>query len=258
MARFAANLSMLFTELPFIERFAAAAQSGFEGVEYLFPYEYSASEIAFALKQAEVEQVLFNAPPGVWSAGDRGTAAVMGRRKEFAAGIDRALGYAIALDCNMIHVMAGIAADDPEHEDLYVANMRQAADAAAGNDVSLLIEAINGYDMPGYFLSSVRQAIRLHERIDRENVRLQLDLYHAQLTDGNITRLLQENIARVAHIQIASVPDRHEPDGGELSLSHVIEVLDQIGYGGWIGCEYHPRSETVEGLAWTEQFRSER
>lgn len=258
MPRFAANLSMMFTEVPFLERFQAAADAGFSAVEYLFPYEHDAAEIAQMLRSTGLSQALFNAPPGDWGSGERGLASLPGREDEFSDSLDAALRYAQALDCPRIHVMAGIpSAQETDSEALYVRRIQQAADQAADHGTDILIEPINPIDMPGYFLSSVRQALPLLERIARDNVGLQLDLYHAQITDGDITRLIQRTAGVTKHVQIASVPDRHEPDTGELDYRYVLNALDSTGYRGWVGCEYHPAEDTLRGLGWlTDDARS--
>ncbi len=255
MTRFAANLSMMFTEVPFLERFAAAADAGFSGVEYLFPYAYDAAELADALHRNRLEQALFNAPPGDWDAGERGIAALAGRDEEFAEGIARALHYATALDCPRIHVMAGTArADDAAARDRFVERVRVAADAAAASGRTIMLEPINPIDMPGYLLNDVSLACELIERIDRANVRLQLDLYHAQIIAGDLTRLIRRTAPLIGHVQIASVPDRAEPDGGELALGHLLAELDSAGYDGWVGCEYRPAGDTRAGLGWLDHF----
>lgn len=259
MPTFAANLSMLFTERPFLDRFAAAAEAGFTAVEYLFPYDFPATEVAERLRAAGLTQALFNLPAGDWDAGDRGTAALPGREEEFRSAVDLALEYARALDCRQVHAMAGIAEEgDADAERTYVANIRYAADRAAQAGVTVLIEPINRRDMPGYFLGSVRQAERLLDEIDHDNVRLQFDLYHAQITDGDVTRLIERVLPRVAHVQIASVPERHEPDGGELSYPYVLAALDELGYAGWVGAEYRPAGETTAGLGWLRDFSASR
>lgn len=262
MPRFAANLTMMFTEVPFLERFDAAARAGFEAVEYLFPYAHPPQEVAAALQGAGLTQALFNAPAGDWENGERGIAALAGRDEEFVQGLETAMAYAEALDCPRIHVMAGIpepqgparrtpqqALEHPAAE-TYIRRIRQAADRIAAEGRRVLIEPINHVDMPGYFLGSVALGLRLLERIGRDNVGLQLDLYHAQITDGDLTRLLRSTTEAVEHIQIASVPDRHEPDAGETSYPHLFSVLDEVGYSGWVGCEYHPAGRTEDGLGW--------
>lgn len=268
MPRFAANLTMMFTEVPFPERFEAAAQAGFEAVEYLFPYAHPPQEVAAALNGAGLTQALFNAPAGDWENGERGLAALAGREDEFAQGLETAMSYAQALDCPQIHVMAGIpdpqgpARRTPEQAlehpaaELYIRRIRQAADRAAAEGRRVLIEPINPVDMPGYFLGSVALGLQMLERIDRENLGLQLDLYHAQITDGDLTRLLRSYAEVIGHIQIASVPDRHEPDAGETSYPHLFSVIEEIGYTGWVGCEYRPAGRTEDGLGWFHALRT--
>lgn len=258
MPKFAANLSMLFTELPFLERFEAAASEGFQAVEYLFPYEYSKSELRTRLRSAGLIQALFNLPPGDWDAGERGLAALPSREKEFQASVDLALEYAQALECSRLHVMAGNAPENQNTNETYLANVRYAAERAADVGISILLEPINRRDMPGYFLGSVAQALRVLDQVDRNNVHLQLDLYHAQITDGDITHLIQDALPRIAHVQIASVPERHEPDKGELFYPYVLAALDDAGYDGWVGCEYHPAGDTSEGLAWLQDYETHR
>ena len=255
MPRFAANLSMLFTEVPFLDRFEAAADAGFEAVEFLFPYDFPAEEIAARLEQHGLAQALFNLPPGDWAGGERGIAALAGREDEFRASVDTALTYAAALDCPKLHVMAGIPDDVDAAWDLYLHHLRYAADLAAEAGRSVLVEPLNPYDVPGYLVGSVASATEFLATVDRDNVKLQLDLYHAQITDGDLSRLIRSTIDRVGHVQIASVPDRHEPDVGELSYPHVLAVLDDAGYEGWVGCEYNPAGGTVAGLGWLDAYR---
>lgn len=257
MPKFAANLSMLFTEVPFLDRFAAAREAGFDAVEYLFPYDYPAADLRAKLDEHGLTQALFNLYPGDWAGGEKGFAALPGREEEFRASVDQALEYAQVLDCPKLHAMAGIPGDptDPVHTETYVANMKYLGDRAAEAGRLICIEPLNPYSVPGYFLSSFAQALDLLERIDHPNVTLQLDLFHAQLTDGDITHLIRDNIARVGHVQIASVPDRNEPDRGELYHPFVLGVLDEAGYDGWVGCEYNPAGETVAGLGWLNEYR---
>jgi len=259
--RFAANLSMLYPEHDFLDRFAAAAADGFAAVEYLFPYEYDARELRRRLDDHGLQQVLFNAPPGNWEAGERGTASEPGRRLEFRAGIDEALGYADVLDCPRVHVMAGLVPDEDEADRdrrraTYVENVAWAARRAAGHGVDVLIEPINGRDMPGYLLSRQADAHAVVEEIGLPNVKVQLDLYHCQVSEGDLTMTLRRDLptGRVGHLQVAGVPDRHEPDNGEIDLGQVLATVDALGYEGWIGCEYRPRGKTSEGLAWLAQF----
>ncbi|PKO86404.1 MAG: hydroxypyruvate isomerase [Betaproteobacteria bacterium HGW-Betaproteobacteria-12] len=254
MPKFAANLSFLFTELPFEQRFAGAAAAGFAGVEYLFPYDWPAGEVASWLAASELEQVLFNLPPGDWSAGERGLACLPGQRGEFAESVEQARDYALQLDCRQVHCMAGLrpaGVDEAELEATYIANLRHAADRLASIGATVTIEPINSrIDMPGYWLDDIGRALRLLDAIGRDNVRLQLDLYHAQIIQGDLARTLQANIERIAHIQIADNPGRHEPGSGEIHYPYLFELLDRLGYAGWVGCEYKPLTSTEAGLGW--------
>lgn len=256
MPEFAANLSMLFTERPFLERFAAAAEAGFTAVEYLFPYTHSPEDVSAALHSAGLKQALFNAPAGDWEAGERGLAALTGRDKDFDASISKALDYAQALDCRQVHVMAGITPQTQEATATYIGQIRRAADQAQAAGVKVLLEPINPVDMPGYFLSGIGKGLEIIEKIDHPNVGLQLDLYHAQITDGDLTRLIRASAGVTEHIQIASVPDRQEPDRGEVNYPWLFELLDAEGYSGYIGCEYHPAARTEDGLSWFAPYGS--
>ncbi|WP_302172925.1 2-oxo-tetronate isomerase [uncultured Hydrogenophaga sp.] len=268
MPRFAANLSMLYNELPFLDRFKAAADDGFQAVEYLFPYAFEAGELAARLKAHGLQQVLFNAPPGDWDAGERGLACLPGREVEFAEGIERALVYAQALSCPRVHVMAGLVPPDASPEaarTTYVYNLRQAARLAGSVGVNLLIEPINPRDMPGFFLSRQDQAHALVAEIGEPNVQVQMDLYHAQIVEGDLAMKIRQYLptGRVGHIQIAGVPERHEPDVGELHHPYLFALLDDLGYGGWIGCEYRPRRGAVpggtsDGLGWIRPWLPKR
>lgn len=265
MPRFAANLSMLYTEHAFLDRFAAAAADGFGGVEYLFPYAWDAGEIAARLKDAGLAQVLFNAPPGDWDAGERGIACLPGREAEFRAGFEQALAYARALRCPRIHVMAGIAPEGMEHSRLlacYHARLAWAAGQAMPEGVQVLIEPINRRDFPGYFLARQDEAHAVVQAVGSPNLKVQMDLYHCQIVEGDVTMKIRQYLpgGRVGHVQIAGVPERHEPDEGELDGGHVLRVLDEVatacGWQGWVGCEYRPRAGTREGLAWLRNFRA--
>lgn len=252
MPRFAANLSMLYNELPFLDRFEAAAADGFQAVEYLFPYAFEAAELAARLKTHGLQQVLFNAPPGNWDGGERGLACLPGREVEFAEGIERALAYAQALNCPRVHVMAGLVPPDASPDatrTTYVYNLRQSARLAASVGVTLLIEPINPRDMPGFFLSRQDQAHALVAEIGEPNVKVQMDLYHAQIVEGDLAMKIRQYLptGNVGHIQIAGVPERHEPDVGELHHPYLFALLDDLGYDGWVGCEYRPRRGAVPG-----------
>ena len=254
MPKFAANLSFLFTDLPFVERFSRAAAAGFGGVEYLFPYDYPAHQVADWLKSAELEQVLFNLAPGDWAAGERGLACLPKRQGEFAESVEQALNYAVVLDCQRLHCMAGLRPAGVEEgvlEATYIANVRYAADRLATIGATLMIEPINSrIDMPGYWLDSVDQAFRLQKVVDRNNVKVQYDIYHAQIIAGDLARTLEANIEQIGHIQIADNPGRHEPGTGEINYPFLFELLDRLGYDGWVGCEYKPLRTTEAGLGW--------
>jgi hydroxypyruvate isomerase len=264
MPRFAANLSMLYPEHAFLDRFAAAARDGFQGVEYLFPYEHEAKELAARLREHGLQQVLFNAPPGNWDAGERGTACLPGREQEFREGIQRALQYAEVLACPRIHVMAGLVPKEQEREALrptYVNNLRWAAREAAKQGVELLLEPINTRDIPGFFLNRQDHAHELVGEIGGVNVKVQMDLYHCQVVEGDVAMKIRQYLptGRVGHFQIAGVPQRHEPDVGELNYPYLFSVIDEVsaacGWTGWVGCEYRPArgaqaGGTSQGLGW--------
>lgn len=256
MPRFAANLSMMFTEVPFLDRFEAAAKAGFEAVEFLFPYDHPAEQLQALLEANGLTQALFNLHPGDWDAGEKGLAALPGREAEFLASVEQALEYAGVLGCPKLHLMAGLA--DPgsaEHRARYVEHVRHAAARAADEGVLITLEPLNPYNVPGYFLPSVAHVLDVLDEIDRPNVKLQYDLYHAQLTDGDITHLTERIAERIGHVQLASVPDRNEPDRGELYYPFVLAVLDRVGYDGWVGCEYNPAGDTLAGLGWLDAYR---
>ena len=261
MPKFAANLSFLFTEVPFVERFGRAAAAGFRGVEYLFPYDWPARDLAGLLQTHGLEQVLFNLAPGDWAAGERGLACLPHRQGEFAESVEQALDYAVVLDCRRVHCMAGIrptGVDDAELEAVYLANLRHAADRLATIGATLMIEPINSrIDMPGYWLDSIAQGFRLLAAVDRDNVRLQYDIYHAQIIAGDLARTLETHLPHIGHIQIADNPGRHEPGSGEINYPFLFDRLDRLGYDGWIGCEYRPRAGTDAGLGWLAPYLKE-
>ena len=259
MPRFAANLSMMFNEVPFLERFDAAAKAGFEAVEFLFPYDHPAAEIRARLDAAGLQLALFNAPPGDWAAGERGTAGLPGRQAEFRDGIRRALDYAEALGNTMVHVMAGIPSQTLRAgvaQATYVANLAWAAEQAAPRGIALVIEPINHRDMPGYLLNTTDQGAAIVEALGRDRLGLQFDVYHCQVTEGDLTRRMERLMPLIAHIQVADAPGRNEPGTGEKLCRQVFEAMDRFGYSGWVGCEYRPAQNTVSGLGWISRFRA--
>ena len=259
MPRFAANLSMFYPELPFLDRFEAAARDGFDAVEYLFPYEHPPEEIAARLQALGLTQALFNLPPGDWGAGERGMACVPGREHEFAAGLEQALRYAQATGCRRLHAMAGLLPEGvaPERaRATYVANLRAAASTLAPHGIMLLIEPINVRDMPGYLLSTQQQAHDIVAEVAAPNLKVQMDFYHCQIMEGDLVRRLQRHLAGIGHVQIAGVPDRHEPDLGEVHYPFLFDELDRLGYRGFVGCEYRPAADTSAGLEWLRRYRS--
>jgi hydroxypyruvate isomerase len=257
MPKFAANLTLLFNELPFLERFAAARAAGFEAVEYLFPYAFDKNELAKALKVNGLQQVLHNLPPGDWDAGERGIACHPNRVEEFRTGVDRAIEYATALGCPQLNCLAGIAPAGVSREQAqatFVANLRFAADKLKSAGLRLLIEPINTYDMPGFFLNYTAQADALINEVGSDNLYIQYDLYHAQRMEGELAATIQKYLPRIAHMQLADNPGRHEPGTGEINYTFLFRHLDAIGYAGWIGCEYRPKTTTVAGLGWIRQL----
>ncbi len=257
MPRLSANLTMLFTERPFLERFRAAADAGFAACEFLFPYGQSRGDVATALKDSGLELALFNLPPGDWDAGERGLAALPDRRKDFAESLELALSYAEKLPTPRLHVMAGVLPAHAESRaalETYAENLRLACDAAAKRDLQILIEPLNLRDMPGYLLPTTEMALRVLDVVRRPNLAIQFDVYHVQIMEGDLTRRLEKLMPHIGHIQIAGVPDRQEPDEGEVNYAHLFRRLDALGYRGWVGCEYRPRGTTEEGLGWRDRL----
>lgn len=260
MPRFAANLSMMYNEHAFLDRFAAAARDGFKGVEFLFPYAFAAVDLAQRLAANGLQQVLFNAPPGNFEAGERGVAALPGREAEFRAGFAQALAYAEALQCPRLHVMAGLVPEGLERERMqatYVANLAWAAAQARAAGRTVLIEPINGRDMPGYFLQRQDQAHAVVAEVGDAGLQVQMDLYHCQIVEGDLETKMRQYLptGHVGHFQIAGVPDRHEPDAGEVNFPHLLALMDALGYDGWVGCEYRPAGDTSAGLHWLRALR---
>ncbi len=253
MSRFAANLSMLFTEVDFLDRFAAAAEAGFTGVEYLFPYDYPAEEIKARLDANQLTQVLFNLPAGDWAGGERGIAILPERVEEFRAGVDQAIAYAKVLGNTQVNCLAGIAprgADLGQLEITFIENLRYAAQKLEEAGIRLVMEMINTRDIPRFFLNNTSQAQEIRGKVGHANLFLQYDIYHMQIMEGDLARTIENNLAAINHIQLADNPGRNEPGTGEINYRFLFEHLDRIGYQGWVGCEYKPATSTAEGLAW--------
>jgi len=248
---------MMFNEVPFLDRFAAARKAGFTGVEFLFPYDFPAAEIRARLNGEGLNQVLFNMPPGDWAKGERGMASLPGRQAEFQESVKKALDYASALECRQIHCMAGLLPAGVSlitATSIYAANLAWAAERTQAAGVKLVIEPINHRDMPGYFLNTQAQGAAIIEAIGSERVGLQFDVYHVQITEGDITKRMEQYMSIIAHMQIADVPARNEPGTGEIGWSYVFRRMDELGYQGWVGCEYRPAGETGAGLGWRDRF----
>ena len=259
MPRFAANLTLLFSEQPFLDRFAAAAKAGFRGVEFLFPYPWTAAELAQRLKQHDLQQVLFNLPPGDWEAGERGIACLPDRIEEFREGVFEALEYARVLGCLRINCLAGLRPVSLPEEvafDTLVENLRFAADILAAEGITLMIEPINSrVDMPGFFLDGSAKAMKILQAAGRENLRLQYDLYHMQIMEGDLCRSLSELCPHIGHIQFADNPGRHEPGTGEIRFEHVFRHIDSLNYDGWVSAEYRPQTDTASSFGWFQPDR---
>jgi hydroxypyruvate isomerase len=257
MPKFAANLSMMFTEVPFLNRFAVAADAGFKAVEFLFPYDYSPEAVASNAAAAGVQIILFNMPPGNWESGERGIACIPGREEEFRAGVEKALKYAAALGTERLHAMAGIIPkgfDPPHCRKTLVANLQYAAEKLAAHNITLLVEAINTRDMPGFALPTQKDSFSVCEETKAPNIKMQMDLYHMQVAEGDLATKLRHYAPYCGHIQIAGCPERNEPDTGEVRYEYIFRLLDELGYKGWLGCEYRPAGRTAEGLHWMHAF----
>jgi hydroxypyruvate isomerase len=253
MPRFAANLTMLFNEVGFLDRFGAARRAGFSGVEYLFPYEYDRHHLKRLLDEHGLTQVLHNLPAGNWSAGERGIACHPDRVREFDEGVEKAIEYATALGCTQVNCLAGIAPSGIEPERARAAlvdNLRRAAPRLASAGIRLLIEPINTRDIPGFFLRRTAQALEIIAEVASSNLFLQYDIYHMQIMEGDLAATIQQHLGRIAHLQIADNPGRHEPGTGEINYQFLFDFIDRIGYTGWIGCEYKPAAATEAGLGW--------
>jgi hydroxypyruvate isomerase len=254
MPKYAANLGFLFTELPFLDRFGAAAKAGFAAVEYMSPYEHPPGVIARRLQDFGLTQALFNLPLGDWDAGERGLGALPGREREFRDGLDKALDYAEALGCERLNALAGVAPPGVERRALMetlAANLAFAAETAAKRGVKLVTEPINNvHDIPGFILNRTDEALQIMDKVKADNLYLQADIYHMQIMEGDLARRLEAALSRIGHIQIADNPGRHEPGTGEIAYAFVLPLLDRIGYDGWVGCEYRPLTTTEAGLGW--------
>ncbi len=257
MPRFCANLSMMFNEVDFLSRFGAAKQAGFDGVEFLFPYEHPAAVLRERLDGEGLALALFNMPPGNWAGGERGIACLPGRQQEFRDGVHRALDYAGSLGCHLVHCMAGIVPADVKQDvawGIYTSNLAWAAEQALNRGVVIALEPINHRDMPGFLLHTTGQGAAMVEALGRDRVGLQFDIYHCQVTEGDVTKRFEALLPLIAHAQIADVPLRNEPGTGEIAWSFVFDRIDACGYTGWLGCEYRPAGDTVAGLGWRERF----
>jgi hydroxypyruvate isomerase len=255
--KFAANLSMLFTELPFLDRFAAAAKAGFAGVEYLSPYAFAQDELAERLREGGLTQVLFNLPAGDWDKGERGIACHPDRTGEFQDSVATAIAYARALGCKQVNCLAGIAPGGVDPDKLrrtLVDNLRFAAAQLKGAGVLLIAEPINFYDMPGFYLNRSAQALAIFDEVGSDNLKLQYDIYHMQRMEGELAATIERILPRIAHIQIADNPGRHEPGTGEINYPFLFDHLDRIGYAGWVSAEYRPRTTTEAGLGWMKPY----
>lgn len=258
MPRFAANLSMMFNEAPFLDRFALAAKAGFKGVEFLFPYEHPAAEIAARLRDNGLQQVLFNAPAGDFGKGERGMAAIPGKQAAFRESIKLALEYATTLACPRLHIMAGLKPEGVAHDTLtavYGANLAYAAEECAKAGVKPIIEPINHRDIPGFFLNTTDQAAAIIAAVGPEKLGMQFDLYHCQITEGDVVKRVEKHLPLIAHMQVADTPGRHEPGTGEVNWPFVFKTIDALGFRGWIGCEYRPAGETLAGLSWFAPYK---
>ena len=257
MTRFSANLTMLFTEVPFLDRFELAAQAGFEAVEFLFPYPYAISDLKSKLEAHHLKLVLHNLPAGDWDNGERGIACLPDRTTEFREGVSKTIEYAIALGVKQVNCLIGKVpahADPMEVEATVISNLSFASKALSMAGIRLLIEPINTYDIPGFYLNRTDQALKLIDRVGSDNLWLQYDIYHAQRMEGEIAQTLSKHLSRISHIQLADNPGRHEPGTGELNYPFIFSHLERLGYKGWIGCEYKPRETTQAGLHWLEEI----
>ena len=257
MPKFAANLTMLYNEVDFLDRFQAAAASGFKGVEYLFPYAYDKNLLADKLAKNGLTQVLHNLPAGDWANGERGIACLPDRVGEFQDGVGKAIDYATALGCKTVNCLAGIApkgVSEDKLRDTFVANLKFAAEKVGQAGIKLVFEPINTFDIPGFFVNRTQQALDLIAATGSDNVFIQHDIYHMQRMEGELANTIRQNLGKIGHIQLADNPGRNEPGTGEINYTYLFDLLDTLGYTGWIGCEYKPRTTTEAGLSWVEKF----
>jgi hydroxypyruvate isomerase len=257
MPKFAANLTMMFNEVDFLDRFEAAARAGFHGVEYLFPYPYKKEELVERLQKHGLTQVLHNLPAGDWAKGERGIACLPDRIGEFQDGVGRAIEYGVALGCKQLNCLAGIAPQGVAGDKLretFAANLKFAAAKLASAGIRLLVEPVNTRDIPGFFLRRTAQALEIIDAVASPNLSLQYDIYHMQIMEGDLATTIQRNLPRIAHMQLADNPGRHEPGTGEINYPFLLQFIDKLGYGGWIGCEYKPAAATTAGLGWVKPY----
>tara|TARA_Y100000994_G_scaffold33938_1_gene24223 strand:- start:1828 stop:2604 length:777 start_codon:yes stop_codon:yes gene_type:complete len=258
MPKFDANISMMFNEVDFLDRFELAAKAGFSGVEFLSPYEYEVDEILDRLQQNNLSQVLHNLPVGNFSAGERGIACLPDRIDEFKSSVDQTVKYATKLGAPQVNCLSGIKPEnvsDDLAEETLINNLKYAAPILQEAGVKLIVESINTIDMPGFFLTNTSQALSLIEKVDHPNLFIQYDIYHMQIMEGDLSRTIENNLAMISHMQLADNPGRHEPGTGEINYNYLLSFIDEIGYDGWIGCEYIPLKNTLEGLDWMKNFK---
>jgi len=257
MPKLAANLTMLFNEIDFLDRFAAAAKAGFEGVEYLFPYDYDKNLLREHLQENRLTQVLHNLPAGNWAAGERGIGCHPDRISEFETGVDKAIEYATALGCKQVNCLAGVrpsGLDPVDARETFVKNLQFAATRLQAVGIKLLIEAINTRDIPGFFLCNTQQAVDIIKAVGSGNLFVQYDIYHMQIMEGDLAPTIEKHLKLIPHMQLADTPGRHEPGTGEINYDFLLPHIDKLGYEGWIGCEYKPAGKTVDGLGWTKPY----
>jgi hydroxypyruvate isomerase len=257
MPKFAANLTMLFNEAPFLERFRAATEAGFKAVEFLFPYDFPKEQIAAALKDNGLALVLHNLPAGDWAAGERGIACHPDRVREFRDGVEKAIDYASALNCPQVNCLAGILPQGVSAEmarGVLLENLRHAAEKLASAKIGLLLEPVNSRDIPGFFVDRPSFGLALIDAAATENLKLQYDIYHAQVMEGDLASTIERELPRIGHIQLADNPGRNEPGTGEINFPYLFRRLDELGYPGWIGCEYKPKTTTTAGLSWVKPW----